>query len=338
MSTKKYYEEINLMKGLAMFLAVVGHALPDATNGFNIAGVASFASFVFHWIYSFHMSAFFFCAGFLFIPKLPYKQIGETVGKRFKRLLIPYFFYSLTYLVAKSFLGAFAANPLVDHAFGMMFLGVSPSFGCWFLWTLFMISMIFVTMRKLSPQGMFGVGIVLFALSYVLNDAWMPGRIDSVLSGSLWFALGGWVATRYETVKQVCRHPVSGTISFLILTLLQFAHPQGTLLQSLFTILKTEGGIIAIYCLSCQLMEKWNRSLVYKGVKLIGDYCMDVYLLSMFVLVPLRILYINVRLQAYVNYYLYVAVSIFLGIWIPYVASKYVVRRNKLLRMLLAGG
>lgn len=38
MLTKKYYDEINLMKGLAMFLAVVGHALPDAANGFDIAG------------------------------------------------------------------------------------------------------------------------------------------------------------------------------------------------------------------------------------------------------------------------------------------------------------
>ena len=35
---KAYFDEINLMKGLAMFLAVVGHALPDATNGFNIVG------------------------------------------------------------------------------------------------------------------------------------------------------------------------------------------------------------------------------------------------------------------------------------------------------------
>ena len=33
-----YFDEITLMKGLAMFLAVVGHALPDATNGFNIVG------------------------------------------------------------------------------------------------------------------------------------------------------------------------------------------------------------------------------------------------------------------------------------------------------------
>lgn len=198
---KGYYDEITLMKGLAMFLAVVGHSLPDVVKGFNIIGESSFSEFLYHWIYSFHMSAFFFCAGFLFIPRLPYKKVGETVGKRFKRLMIPYFFYSLTYLVAKTFLSAFADHPLVDHAFGMMFLGVSPSFGCWFLWTLFMISMIFVAIRKVSPKGMLLVGIGLFVLSQVLDKAWMPGRIDRMLSGSLWFALGGWVAVHYEEVK-----------------------------------------------------------------------------------------------------------------------------------------
>ena len=338
MLTKKYYDEINLMKGLAMFLAVVGHALPDATNGFDIAGGVSFASFVFHWIYSFHMSAFFFCAGFLFIPRLPYKKVGETIGKRFRRLMIPYFFYSMTYLVAKTFLSAFAANPLVDHAFGMMFLGVSPSFGCWFLWTLFMISMIFVLTRKVSPKGMLLMGIGLFVLSQVLDKAWMPGRIDRMLSGSLWFALGGWVAVHYEEVKRVCRRPACGVIGFLVLTLLQGVHTDVAVWQSLIGVLKTLGGIETVYCLACFLMERCERSLAYRTTKLIGDYCMDVYLLSMFVLVPLRILYINVGLVAYVNYYVYVAASIALGIWIPYVASKYVVRRYKPLRILLIGG
>jgi len=75
-SIKTYFKEVDLVKGFAMFLAVVGHSLPDAVKGFWIAGQDSFSEFLYHWIYSFHMPTFFLFAGFLFVPKL----IGMPIG------------------------------------------------------------------------------------------------------------------------------------------------------------------------------------------------------------------------------------------------------------------
>ena len=333
-----YYEEINLMKGFAMFLAVVGHSLPDAVHGFNIIGENSFSEFIYHWIYSFHMSAFFFCAGFLFIPRLPYKKVGDIVYKRFMRLMIPYFFYSLTYLLLKTILGSFADHPLEENAFGLMLLGVSPSFGCWFLWVLFMISMIFTSMKHLNSIWLFVISIVLFFLSNTLDKTCIPGNIGGVLSGSLWFALGGLVGTYYDKVKQICHHPIFAVIGFCMLTLLQFVQSQNVILQCAISVAKTLGGILTIYGLACFLMERHTKSWVYKLTKLIGDYCMDIYLLSMFVLVPMRILYVNFGLMDYINYYVYVCIAVSFGILIPYICSKHVVRKIKLLRMVLIGG
>ena len=79
-------------------------------------------------------------------------------------------------------------------------------------------------------------------------------------------------------------------------------------------------------------------NLAYKLAKLIGKYCMDIYLLSMFVLVPLRIVFVNLGVMNYVNYYLYVMFSVVLGVVIPWAVSNYVVRKNKVLSALLIGG
>lgn len=321
-----------------MFLAVVGHSLPDASKGFNIIGESSFSEFLYHWIYSFHMPAFFFCAGFLFIPKLPYKKYVDVVYKRFNRLMIPYFFYSLTYLLLKTMLGSFADHPLVDNALLMMLLGISPSFGCWFLWVLFFISIIYLSIRHLNPKWMFVVGILLFIASYVLDHTWLPGNISRVFNGSLWFALGGLVATYYDDLKHICSKQICGIVGLCLLTFLQFIHTQDMAVQCFLNVLKTLSGILTIYVLAYLLMDKYLKSWVYKAIKMIGDYCMDIYLLSMFVLVPMRILYVNFGLMNYVNYYIYVIVAVFFGIWIPYIVSKYIVRRSKLLRILLIGG
>lgn len=273
-----YYDEITLMKGLAMFLAVVGHSLPDASKGFNIIGENSFSEFLYHWIYSFHMSAFFFCAGFLFIPKLPYKKCTDVVYKRFNRLMIPYFFYSLTYLLLKTILSSFADHPLVDNAFLMMFLGVSPSFGCWFLWVLFFISMIFLLIKHLNSKWMLVIGILLFITSRVLDQTWLPGKISEVFNGSLWFALGGLVATCYDDLKRICSKRFCGIIGFCLLTLLQFVHTQDIVFQCIIGVLKTLSGILTIYALALSLMDKYSQSWVYKTVRMVGNYCMDIYL------------------------------------------------------------
>ena len=65
---------------------------------------------------------------------------------------------------------------------------------------------------------------------------------------------------------------------------------------------------------------------------------MDIYILSMFVLVPLRILYVNIGVMNYIPYYLWLIIATVLGVILPICVSKYYVRRTKLLKILLLGG
>lgn len=70
MTQKKHYLEIDMAKGFAIILAVVGHSFPDCATGFWMAGHNSVATSVESFIYSFHMALLFVCSGFLLEPKL----------------------------------------------------------------------------------------------------------------------------------------------------------------------------------------------------------------------------------------------------------------------------
>ncbi len=69
--------ELDVAKGLAMFLVVFGHIL-------------KFKSPVFNWIFSFHMPLFFFLTGMTFRPE-KYKSLGQAVKNKLRTRLFPYF-------------------------------------------------------------------------------------------------------------------------------------------------------------------------------------------------------------------------------------------------------
>lgn len=76
--------KINLLKAFAIILVVSGHL--------------KFLIFPFFPTYSFHMALFFFIAGYLFKEEY-LSNIPLYIKKKAKRLLIPYFWYNIIYLL-----------------------------------------------------------------------------------------------------------------------------------------------------------------------------------------------------------------------------------------------
>ena len=60
MSIKVYEERIDIVKGLAIILVVIGHTIQFCDLNGGVLNP------VYQWIYSFHMGLFFFCSGYLF--------------------------------------------------------------------------------------------------------------------------------------------------------------------------------------------------------------------------------------------------------------------------------
>lgn len=84
---------LDSVKGIAIFLVVLGHVLTWQYPDGNIVG-DSRRFLLWHIIYAFHMPLFMFCSG-LFHPvlstKLTFRDLGNRILCRFIILMIPYF-------------------------------------------------------------------------------------------------------------------------------------------------------------------------------------------------------------------------------------------------------
>lgn len=76
----KRFEYVDIAKGIGILLVVYAHIM--------LVGWSH------RLIYAFHMPLFFFISGYLFNPR-KFFSFKEFIKKRFFRLLVPYFFYSI---------------------------------------------------------------------------------------------------------------------------------------------------------------------------------------------------------------------------------------------------
>lgn len=330
MDEKKYFEEIDITKGFAILLAVIGHSFPDAEIGWKIVGKDSFAFFLEKWIYSFHMPVFFLFAGFLFIPRLHKMGVGATLLKRFNRLMLPYLFFSILYILIKTIGASYANHPLSQNFWVEMLLGVSPANGCWFLWVLFVMSLICVVFRKIGTYGLLILSVLMAVISFI-DSSWMIGQIKHVFHDFVWFALGGVLANYYDVVKSHLNKAVIGILAFVVLTCLRFV-AYFPFKEYVITL----SGIIMMFYLGIRISET-GENVIHNVAKTLGLYCMDIYILSMLTVIPLRVLYINFHFSNYVPYYLWLVFVSVLGCVIPIILSKYIVRKNKWLSMFVIG-
>lgn len=147
----------DMVKGLAIILVVLGHI-----------------EYISHplrtWISSFHMPVFFIVSGMLIRFKNEVdKPLSETVPKKVKGLLIPYFWFSLLYFVIDIFNVAMdIISPkvfLTDLIGSLTFYGVSV---LWFLPALLIAEVVFLFLtKKLKPYFSIPIIAALAILSYL---------------------------------------------------------------------------------------------------------------------------------------------------------------------------
>lgn len=330
-----------MAKGFAIILAVVGHAFPDCATGFWMAGRDSAAASMETFIYSFHMALLFVCSGFLLEPKLIRGgRYATQIWKRCKRLMTPYLFMSLVYLGGKVVAESIAATPLEEHALLGILLGNSPCFGGWFLWTLFVMSVMMILLRRIDVRLLL---VVFFAISLIP----VPEEHSSLLSGIIqvkdrmvWLVLGCVVSKYYGRICQHITWRACAVACGMALCMHLYGRlPEDTpaVLAALFKSLKTIAGITMGFSLCYLIAKHWAQTHTGKALQLCGDYCMDIYILSMFCFVPLRTIYVSLGAKEYIPYYPWTLLVTLTGVVVPIMVSKYVVRRNKMAGILLLG-
>lgn len=322
---KKYYEEMNIARGIGIFLVVLGHSFPDAQMGIE----NNLYAYIFRFIYSFHMPLFFFISGFVSIKLLSLKSFKDKINgikSKFIRLMVPYFAISVPSLVLKYL---FADLSYVKFDFNNsilnIFLGENPNGGLWFLYTLFTIALITILLNKVDIKYLLAIFLILAVLPIQYTGLF---KINRLCANGLYYLLGIYINKKYELFKSKF---IEKKYILIMLTLLIFINIFNISTRSII-VLMAISGIYLTLVLSIAISKYKNT--VRNSLNLLGEYSYDIYLISYFIQIPIRVIFYT---KLDFNYEIIILAMFILGIIIPIAISKYIVRNSKILSALILG-
>lgn len=178
---KGHYSQIDALKGIAIFLVVLGHSIILYPVDLHQNGICEF---IFRWLSSVHMPLFFVISGFCFSYQGGYRKY---IWKKVKRLLVPYLVFNALDVVPRYLFPSLVNRPrgIGESVQKIIFDGGEY----WFLYVLFIIFLIYPLIDKLAANSML-FAAALPALWLVLLKLGMPWlNIPMALLGVLVFYL-----------------------------------------------------------------------------------------------------------------------------------------------------
>ena len=285
------YNELDIAKGIAIIAVVLGHAFPDADYG-----ISNFTANTIHaFVYGFHMPVFFFIAGLLSAKHKEDKPL-PYIKKRACKLLIPYFLLSLVGLVLKQ---VFASE--ANHAYSLLsswriIFGQSPMGGMWYLWTLFVMSLIFILFARYVKKDwiLVLIGMVCYYIGYHKSIGFM----QNFATFAVYFFLGVACKDFYDQSRQLDQKILACASIPTYWMGVQLCAPE--LVQGMI-------GLVMVLSVSSLIKSRFLTDM--------GRKSYAIYLMSYFIAIPIRVICYQ-RLG--LNYWLVVALMFVLGLFIPY--------------------
>lgn len=140
---------IDVCRGICIVLVVYGHV----SGGLQVAGTMNLKSIwdvIRHWVYLFHMPAFFFLSGIL-AARMSRLSPREFILGRLRTIVYPYIVWTFIIACAQLVMSRFVNNPF-DSSRLLRFLVEPYGYGLWFLYSLFIISLLlYLLMRMRIP-------------------------------------------------------------------------------------------------------------------------------------------------------------------------------------------
>ncbi|MCD7992347.1 MAG: acyltransferase [Clostridia bacterium] len=348
--TKAKDSTLQILRGLAITVVLVHHAI-------SRIGVGGWMRNIDEILICFHMPAFFIVSGFLYQRNLKkYESEGKWnfLQKKAKHLLIPYmFWYVLLWIgvqvaclmgdsVKDMLTGiGFAPMGIGEMLYGLLTFEIYYVEHLWFLYVLFLYFLIHSLIGELgSSEAIFVIGILMGVSTCVIA---YPNIISRFMIWFVFFSFGRFMERHEEVIIQIKEGKwLAPLLLFVVLSIARIflfdVEPEINkyVLAIVRQIIKYTLGFLGVwllYMVDRYLNRIKNRLTIL--VKIIGDYSYDIYLMHnpYFLALSSTVLYGFLG----VNALLTIVIAVILGVSIPMIASKFIIRRFKILSFVMLG-
>lgn len=266
---------MDMMKGIAMLLMVMGHVIPWTLGEptflrrpiCEVTQNEAWNSILYKLIYSFHMPLLFFVSGFLFYKAFDNAKeyMKRLVAKRTTRLLVPYITTGTLLYLARGHWGYWFLQDLfvLNILVGMLLVITKRLHAISELVIYIAVYVLLIAFYRLTPNlTKVTHGIVVFSNLYFYFPAFMLGVLSKKYS-----RLYEFIQERYTLLFSF--------IGYVLLFVLKEANvPYIGFFASLFMPLTM---IIFINSFCIQFPKKYSG-----GAILIGKYSLEIYILHVF--------------------------------------------------------
>lgn len=140
---KKRNEYIDVIKGIAIVLVIIGHCIQYGSGNQFLSGGLFFEDNFFKIIYSFHMPLFMLVSGYLFYYSVEKHSVSYNIKTRITTLLIPIVSWGILLFVIELIMGGYYSE---INLFKELFSTIIDNL--WFLWAIFYLSFIVILIKN----------------------------------------------------------------------------------------------------------------------------------------------------------------------------------------------
>ena len=319
---KNELSNCNFVKTILMILVVAYHCILYWSGGWFIGNpeTSIILSYLAKWLNSFHIYAFTLVSGYIFYylkhEANKYNRFLPFVANKAKRLLIPYVFVSIVWVIPIQLV---FYNSNLKQIINQYVLGTSPS-QLWFLLMLFAVFVIFYPLSNfLAKHDIYGSAVVLllYGIGLIL-PRFIPNvfQISTALAYIPLFYIGFKIRQHNSFILRKIPLIVWIAIDILVFALTQYLSSKDGILFTLMHlgsnfILHIVGALMAFIVLQ-KIADKtnWKKSKIFgylsKNSMIIYLFHQQVVYISLYSLNNL----INPYIHATINFVVSMAVSL----------------------------
>ena len=344
---------IQIMRGLAIVMVLFHHAISKVEIKEALYVLDQI-------IICFHMPIFFMISGYLFqngLNRYFEKGKGIFILRKARHLLLPYVFWTIflwlgiqiacvlsSSIASKMSEIGFDPMSVEDLLYGLFTYQVYYTEHLWFLYVLFVLFVINIILANLGSSGVsliiwlfIGISSLFVSLPHIIERTMLWGifftfgriiRSQDILEKMSW----GGGGKRFS-IRKICVLLVFFAASTLRIIGFNFGLTgmAASVTVQLVKYVIGFAGCGVIYFIASLIKSARSGDVM----KTVGDYSFDIYLMHNPYCVALCAVLLNQIIG--VSAYITVVIATILGVVVPMVASRFVIRKSRLLSMVMIG-